>query len=173
MKRITVLLLLATLLFAALPAVAQKVAVDYDHHVDFGKYHTFSIVSVQTESPLWNDRVRRAIRDALTAKGYTPVPGAGGDMSIVAVSTTHARPTLETFYTGLGGWHWRGFGTAETTVHYYRVGTLVVSIFDTPSMRLIWRGYSSGVLAHKADKNIRNLNKAVRKMFQHFPPTME
>jgi hypothetical protein len=35
---------------------------------------------------------------------------------------------------------------------------------------LVWRGVSSETLSDKSDKNIKNLNKGVQKMFQHFPP---
>ena len=33
-----------------------------------------------------------------------------------------------------------------------------------------WRGVTSGMLSDKSDKNIKNLNRGVQKMFQHFPP---
>jgi hypothetical protein len=35
---------------------------------------------------------------------------------------------------------------------------------------LIWRSSSSDTLSDKADKNTKNLDKGVNKMFQHFPP---
>ena len=33
-----------------------------------------------------------------------------------------------------------------------------------------WRGVTSGMLSDKSDKNIKNLNRGVQKMFQHSPP---
>lgn len=173
MRRLAAQLLLFGLLFAVLPAAAQEVSVDWDHHVEFSNYHTFSWISVQTPNSIWDERVKEAINGALTAKGFTHVPAPGGDMSIMAISTTSARPTVETFYTGFGGWHWRGFGDAVTTVRDYEVGTLVVDIYDTRTTRLLWRGSASGALADKADKNIKRLNRAVRKMFRNFPRKAE
>ena len=49
-------------------------------------------------------------------------------------------------------------------------GTLVVDLFDPKTKQLIWRGSASDALSNKSDKNIRNLDKGVQKMFDHFPP---
>jgi Domain of unknown function (DUF4136) len=89
---------------------------------------------------------------------------------VMAIQTTRAKPTLETFYTGWGGWHWRGFGTSVTTVETYKEGDLIVDIFDTSTERLLWRGVAVESLSDKSDKNIKVLNKAVEKLFEHFPP---
>jgi hypothetical protein len=35
---------------------------------------------------------------------------------------------------------------------------------------LIWRSSSSDTLSEKADKNTKNLDKGVEKMFKNFPP---
>ena len=66
----------------------------------------------------------------------------------------------------LGG----GLGEATTTTDTYRVGTLVVDLFDTKSKKMIWRGSASDTLSDKSSKNIKNLNKGVEKMFKDFPP---
>jgi hypothetical protein len=78
---------------------------------------------------------------------------------------------LNTFYDGFGrGWRWGGFGEATTTTEIYKVGTLVVDLFDTKTKKLIWRGTSSDTLSNSSDKNIKNLDKGVEKMFKKFPP---
>ncbi|HWO39103.1 MAG TPA: DUF4136 domain-containing protein, partial [Candidatus Acidoferrum sp.] len=87
---------------------------------------------------------------------------------------THNQQTLNTFYDGFGGgWRWRGFGgfgDATTTTETYQVGTLVVDLFDAKTKSLTWRGSSSDTLSNNADKNTKNLDKGVQKMFSHFPP---
>ena len=116
------------------------------------------------------DRVKAAVNAALTAKGWTQV-NSGGDASIVAMETTKNQQTLNTFYDGFGGgWRWGGFGDATTTTETYKVGTLVVDLFDTKTKNLVWRGSSSDTLSSNSDKNIKNLDKGVQKMFAHFPP---
>ena len=158
------------LLFAT-ASFAQQVKTDYDRSADFSQYKTYSWEKVQTQDPLWVDRIKEAVNGALTAKGLTPVD-SGGDVAIVAIEMTKNEQNLNTFYNGFGGgWRWGGgFGDATTTVDNYKVGTLVVDLFDAKTKKIIWRGSSSDTLSDKSDKNIKNLDKGVEKMFDHFPP---
>jgi hypothetical protein len=152
---------------------AQQVKTDYDRAVNFGQYKTYSWEKVQTKDPLLVDRIKSAVNSALTAKGLTEVP-SGGDLEVFAIETTQNQQTLDTFYNGFGGgrrWGgFGGFGDATTTVETYKVGTLVIDLFDAKTEKLIWRSSSSDTLSNNADKNTKNLNKGVNKMFQHFPP---
>ena len=162
------------MLFALTAAsLAQQAKTDYDHNANFGQYKTYSWEKVQTQDPLLVDRIKDAVNTALTAKGWTLVE-SGGDVCVVAMEITHNQQTLNTFYDGFGGgWRWRGgggFGDATTTTETYQVGTLVVDLFDAKAKNLIWRGSSSDTLSNNADKNTKNLDKGVQKMFSHFPP---
>ncbi len=149
---------------------AQQVKTDYDHNANFGQYKTYSWEKVQTKDPLMVDRIKNAVNGVLTAKGWTQVD-SDGDVSVVAVEITQNQQTLNTFYDGFGGgWRWGGFGDATTTTETYKVGSLVVDLFDAKSKNLIWRGSSSDTLSNNAEKNTKNLDKGVQKMFSHFPP---
>jgi len=163
------------LLFAS-ASFAQQVKTDYDRGADFSQFKTYTWEKVQTQDQLWVDRIKEAVNTALAAKGLTPVE-SGGDMAIVAIEMTKNQQTLNTFYDGFGGgWGWRrgggfgGFGDATTTTDTYKVGTLVVDMFDAHTKKLVWRGSASDTLSDKSDKNIKNLDKGVQKMFDHFPP---
>jgi len=153
---------------------AQQVKTDYDRSANFSQYKTYSWEKVQTQDPLWVDRIKEAVNAALTAKGLTPVD-SGGYVAIVAIEMTKNQQNLNTFYNGFGGgWRWGGgFGNATTTVDNYKVGTLVVDLFDAKTKKIIWRGSSSDTLSDKSDKNIKNLDKGVQKMFDHFPPDVK
>jgi hypothetical protein len=161
------------MLVFATATFGQQVKTDYDRSADFSQYKTYSWEKVQTRDPLWVDRIKQAVNTALAAKGLTPVE-SGGNIAIVAIETTQNQQTLNTFYDGFGGgWRWRGvggFGDATTTVDTYKVGTLVVDLFDANAKTLLWRGSASDTLSDKSDKNIKNLDKGVQKMFDHFPP---
>jgi Domain of unknown function (DUF4136) len=159
-------------LISATLALAQDVQTDYDHHVDFSQYKTYSWAKVETSNSIWDGRVKDAVNKELQSKGLTEAP-SGGDIAVVAVGTTREKPTLETYYSGgFGGWGWRGFGgdTATTTVENYKEGTLVVDMFDNNTRKLLWRGTSSDTLSDKSEKNIKKLDKGVDKMFKDFPP---
>ena len=149
---------------------ADHVAVDYDHAANFNQVKTYSWSKVHTANSIWDDRVKDAIDKELAAKGWTQVP-SGGDVAVVAVEKTSIHQQYDTFYDGFGGWRrWGGMGDATTTVDNYKVGTLIVSLFNGNSKQLIWRGTSSSDLSTNPDKNTKKLDQDVQKMFKHFPP---
>ena len=164
------------ILFAS-ALVAQQVKTDFDRSADFGQYKTYSWEKVHTQNPLLVDRIKAAVNSALAAKGWTQVE-SGGNVSIMAMEMSKSHQTLNTYYDGFGGgWGWRrwgglgeGFGDSTTTESTYKVGTLVVDLFDSNTKKLIWRGSASDALSDKSDKNIKNLDKGLEKMFDHFPP---
>ena len=152
---------------------AQQVKSDYDRQANFGDYKSYSWEQVKTKDPLDVDRIKNAVNAALAAKGWTQA-NSGGDVSIVAIEITREQQTLNTFYDGFGGgWRWRGFGgfgEATTTTDTYKVGTLIIDLFDTKTKKLLWRGSSTDTLSNNSDKNIKNLDKGVEKLFKNFPP---
>ena|ERR1700730_2829496 len=154
---------------ASVTALSQKVTVDYDHHADFTHYKTYCWGKVKTANPLWDERVKDAVNQELSAKGWT-LATDNCDATIMAIGIAKEVPTLQTFYDGFGGWRWGGFGTATTTVNYDKIGNLVIDMFDTSNSKLIWRASAENTLSGKPDKNIKTLEKAVHKMFEHFPP---
>jgi hypothetical protein len=162
------------LLFAGKSPVAE-VKTDYDRGANFAQYKTYSWEQVKTKDPLDVDRIKNAVNAALAAKGWTQV-NSRGDVSIVAMEITRKKQSLNTFYDGFGGgWGWRGFGgggfgEATTTTETYKVGSLVVDLFDTKTKQLLWRGSSSDTLSNNSNKNIKNMDKDVEKMFKDFPP---
>jgi hypothetical protein len=174
MQKIVFVLMGLVLLFAG-KASAQQVKTDYDRSANFAQYKTYSWEHVKTQDPLDVDRIKSAVNSALAAKGWTQVD-SGGDVCLNVVEITQNQQTLNTFYDGFGGgWGWRrfgggGFGQATTTTETYKVGTVVVDLFDSKTKQLIWRGSESDTLSNKSEKNIKNLDKGVEKMFKNFPP---
>src|SRR5579862_52644 len=134
--------------------LANHVTVNYDHATNFGHVKTYSWSQLQTSNSLLDGRLKDAINLELAAKGWTEVPSAG-DVALVAVTRTSS-------------WRWEGFGTP--TAASGEVGTLVVSMFDSKSKHLIWRGKVSSNLSSDPDKNTKKLYKDVQKMFKNFPP---
>jgi Domain of unknown function (DUF4136) len=160
---------LATI-FAFVASVAfASIQTDYDHAIDFSQYHTYSWGQVQTKDSLWADRVKQGIDQQLQAKDWKLVT-SDADVVVVALADSHNQQEEETFYTG-GGWRWGGMGGVATTSTYTtRQGVLVISMFDTKTKKLAWRGTATGGLSDKPDKNVGKLNKAISKMLDKFPP---
>src|ERR1700720_1292471 len=169
------IVLIGTMFLFVGKSSAQQVKTDYDRSANFGQYKTYSWEQVKTKDALDIDRIKSAVNAALAAKGWTQVD-SGGDVSIVALETTQNQQTLNTFYDGFGGgWGWRGFGgggfgEATTTTDTYKVGTLVIDLFDAKTKHLVWRGSSSDTISSNSNKNTQNLNKGVEKMLKQFPP---
>ena len=174
MQKVMFVLIGVMFLFAG-RALAQQVKTDYDRSANFAQYKTYSWEHVKTKDSLDVDRIKNAVSAALAAKGWNQVDSSA-DVRIVAIEITRDQQTLNTFYDGFGGgWGWRrfgggGFGEATTTTETYKVGTVVVDLFDTKTKQLIWRGAASNTLSNNSGKNIKNLDKGVDKMFKHFPP---
>jgi len=156
-------------------AFAQQIKTDFDHQANFSQYKTYSWQEIKPANSLWDARIKTAVEAQLAAKGWTQVD-SGGDVAIVAIKTTQTQKSLQTFYDGFGGgWGWRrfgggGFGESTTTEQNYKEGTLVVDMYDAKTKQLIWRGSAEDTLSSKADKNEKNLDKGVAKMFKKFPP---
>jgi hypothetical protein len=163
------LLSVAILLAMTTAALCREIKTDYDHHANFSQYRTYSWGKVETANPLWDQRIQEVVDNELAKKGWTKVP-SDGDVTIMAVGTTHERPTLRTFYDMWPGRRWGGFGESTTYVDNYEVGTLVIDMFDTRTKKLIWRGSATDTLPDKPDKAMKDLEKSTEKMFEHFPP---
>src|SRR6266481_9417159 len=98
--------------FLVFPAIlsAQKVETDFDHSVNFSQYKTFMwLREPRLRDPLMKRRVIDAVNVQLTAKGLQLVT-EGGDLGVTAHGATSEEHTLQTFYSGFGGWGWRGWG---------------------------------------------------------------
>jgi hypothetical protein len=167
------LLLLGLAVFVT--CLFAKSTVDYDHQVNFGKYHTYSWIAVNVQEPLWKDRVQMAVDNQLAAKGWSRVP-SGGDAAISAFGSTRTEQTLETWYGGGfgGGWYhrgwWVGGGPGFAAVESTPVGTLHIDIFDSVTKKVIWHGVSSDTLTGDPVKNEKKLDKDVADVFKKFPP---
>jgi hypothetical protein len=162
---------IAMLFLLTAASFGQQVKTDYDRSANFAQYKTYSWQDVKTKDPLWVDRIKSDVDAALTAKGWKQVP-SGGNISLVATEVTTTQQSLNTYYNSFGGGRRFGGGFAEstTTPEVYKVGTLVLDMMDAQTNKLVWRGSSSDALSNKSDKNIKNLDKGVQKMFKNFPP---
>jgi len=155
---------------------AQEVKTDYDHNFNFSQVHTFAVkIGTSWGNQLSEDRAKNTVTQALTEKGWQPADETTADALVLLHGATETKKSLNTFYSGgYGGYGWGGWGggmgTATTTESEYRVGTLVVDIFDAKTKKLIFRGVGQDELSDKPEKNTKKLEKGVAKIFKNFPP---
>jgi len=146
-----------------------SVTTDYDHHVNFSNYKTYSWGQLETGNSLWDQRVKNAIDSQFAAKGWTQVP-SGGDVVVNAFGKTRREQSVHVSWSGFDSHLWGPFGDATATRDTYHVGTLVVEMSDATSNNVIWRGVLSDTLSSRPDKDTNKLDNGVREMFKHFPP---
>ena len=176
MKLVKTMLFAGVALAVAGGAWAQDVKVDYDKAANFGAIKTFSLkLGTSWGNQISEKRVTDEITQALTEKGWTLAPEGSADAQVVLHGATETKKSLNTFYSGgMGGYGYRGWGggmgSATTTESEYRVGTLVVDMFDKTGKSLLWRGAAQDELSDKTEKNIKKLGKASDKLFKDFPP---
>jgi hypothetical protein len=154
-----------------------KTSTDYDRSVSFSNYHSFFIMKGNSSgNSLMDQRAQDDVKSALMSKGWIEVPEGQGQAAVVVHAATKTKHTYETLYDGWGGWGWRrgwggGFGGRSTTyVNDYKVGTLVVDIFDAKTKQAIWHGHASDALSSNATSNAKATAQAIDKMFSNFPP---
>jgi phosphomevalonate kinase len=64
--------------------------------------------------------------------------------------------------------NWPRPSTTTTTVQL--VSNLVIDLFDSGTKALLWRGLAAQDLSTNANKNTKDLDIDISKMFKSFPP---
>lgn len=180
MKPRVVGLTMALLLVTSLPAVAQKVIVDYDKAASFTNYKTYAWKEgTPAKNPLNNTRILEAIDKQLAAKGFMKVDAEQNPDLIILY---HAAVDIETqintvnmggYYGWYGGYYGGGGGTSTTYVDKIPVGTLRVDMGDPKTKKLLWQGKGTDTVDEKPEKLEKTINKVAEKMFKNFPPDLK
>lgn len=167
-------------------ATAQKVNTDYDRAANFSSYHTYAWAEgTSAKNQLMDGRIRDSVDQQLTAKGLQKVTDPDkADLLVNYDAAVGQQTQLNT--TGMDTWGGVGWGrmgmgpgmgmpmggmsTSTTTVTNIPTGELVVSLGDTKTKKIVWRGASSSTLSDNPQKTTNTIQKAVAKMFAKYPP---
>jgi len=166
---------LAALLCLGVAAFAQEVQFDYDRSANFSAYKTYQWVDynpVQIGNQLLDQDIKRAVDAELAGKGLVRVE-SGADLRVGYLAAISQEKQFDSF--GLGGPNaWGNWGNTRVTSSTIEIGKLVIGIFDPATNKLVWRGAAAKTLDVKKDpdKNYRNLEKAMAKLFKNYPPSV-
>jgi len=166
-------------------AAAQDVRYNFDKGADFTKFKTYKWVPIkgaQTPNDLVGKQITSSIDAQLAQKGLSKVDTDQADLFIgyqTAIGQDKQFTSYSTDWGYGGGWYrggWYGgmggssMTTGQTSTIY--TGQLAVDMYDSSNHTLVWRGVASKTLDPKAkpDKQEKNLNKAVAKLFKNYPP---
>lgn len=175
--------LVFVLALAATPAMAQKVTIDYAHDYDFEAIKTFQYVATEKSDVKGNDlmdqRVEDMIKKELREGGGTEVQ-SDPDIYVTYHFTSQENTSYNTTSMGYGGYGgygdgWGGYGgygmggmggmgSSTTYETKYTEGTLIVDGYDPAEKKLVWRGTGMVTIKSKPDKQIKQVDKILKKI---------
>jgi len=170
-------ILFAIFLLIVVGAYGQDVHYNYDRGTTFASYKTYQWVDLPGRVPdqLIDQDIKRSIDEQFAQKGLTKVE-KDADLCVgyQAVIDLEKGITLSAWGTRGGPAAWGGWdsGTVMGQTSAIPVGVLLVDLFDPAKKQLIWRGDASKTLDLKKDpdKNYKNLQKSMTKLFKNYPP---
>ncbi len=170
-------LLLVSVLALAACATIPNVASDYDKSTQFSNFHKFTLIvrphpSVNS-SPLVEQRTYDAIRQELTAKGFTYVPDlAQADFAVDFSVGAQDRLDVQSYPGHFAGPLGPGLWGNEVDVRQYQEGTLAMDVFDVQSRRAVWHGSAKKELSKsEIEHSEEPIREAVTAVLVRFPPT--
>ena len=166
-------IVLSALLFLAAFAYRQDVHYNYDRGANFAAYKTYQWVDLSGRVPdqLIDRDVKRSIDEQLTRKGLTRVD-KDADLYVGYQAAVDLEKGVDLWSTGFGGWGGWGDRSIRGRTSTIPVGMLLVDLYDPARKQLIWRGDANKTIDLKKDpeKNYRNLQKTMAKLFKNYPP---
>jgi hypothetical protein len=176
---------MVAILLAAGGAVGQDVRYNFDKNSDFSKFKTYKWVTLKDAAKpndLTDKQIMAAVDAELATKGLSKVTGDNADLYIGYQAGIGQEKQFTSFssdwgYGGgwyRGGWYGGGGGMSTTTgqTSTIYIGQLALDMYDSANKALVWRGVVSKTLdpKAKADKQEKNLKKAVAKLLKNYPP---
>ena len=163
--RVVTGLILVSLVVAAASA-APKMWVDSKESADFSAYRTYAWrEGTPARVSGAQEQIQAFIERELDNKGLRKVE-EGADVFIL----THAlvdKHSLEQL-SDSGYWEFWS-GVRSVSPYDLRAGTLVIDVVDAATNDLVWRGVANETVHGPVDKNMKKINKIIRKLFTSFP----
>lgn len=170
---------LAALLLAAASAYGQDVHYNYDRSTNFASYRTYQWVEIPggaVPDELIDKAIKQAADEQLVLKGLIKVE-ENADLCIGYQFVLNLEKSVSLWETGggLGGWGgWGGWGdrSMQGQTSTVPVGILLMDFYDVGKKQLVWRGDAVKTIDLKKDpdKNYKNLQKVMGKLFKNYPP---
>lgn len=187
MKRSTILATIALTALTLGSAVAQDVRYNFDKKTDFSKFKTYKWVEIkdaQKLNSLVDQQIRQSVETQLATKGLTKVDTDNADLLIGYQGAVAQEKEFSSYNSSWGygpGWYgggWYGgpsssWSSGQTSTIY--IGQIAVDMYDSANKDLVWRGIASKTIDQKAkpEKQEKNLNKAMAKLFKKYPPEVK
>ena len=171
----TIQIILPALLLAT-SGFAQDVRYNFATGQDFSKYKTYKWVQTKGADQLdqlADQQLKAAVDEELTKKGLIKTEGDNADLFLAYQVSLDQEKQFTSNGMGYGPGRGRFGGMTTITTSTIQVGQLDLDMYDAAAKQLVWRGVVSKTLDPKAkpDKRQKNLQKAVAKLLNNYPPT--
>lgn len=192
--KINLSIILSSVIFIGFLASCSstKYMTDKDDSIDFTQFKTFHYHGWAEESnkiltPFDQGRIEKAFGIELDKRGLT-LDQENGDLIITlyVVTEQKTRTTANTTTYGMGGYGYGGYGgyyghgpaygwggpsSSHTTYseYDYKVGTLVIDVYDAKEKKLIWESIATGTINEKTKGREERINSLVLRMMMNYP----
>lgn len=172
MKKLLLYLSVALLLGAC---SQLRVSTDYDPDISMAGLHSYAVLEPQDRAfdTLHHERVVRAVRSQLEAKGYVPADEKDADFHVrYRTEVMHDVPGNFSFGFGFGTFS-GGSGASIGTSSRPRQdeGMFVIDMLNPEEGKIIWRGSARGKMKRTTTPEQRQLeiNRFVNAVLKSFP----
>lgn len=171
---VSLILAVFSIVLLCAPVLAQTVKYNAMPGTDFSKFKTYKWVTIEGRAypdQIVDQQIKQAIDAQLVTKGLTKTDSDDADLYVGYQVSVSQEKEWNAYNTGGASWRWGG-GTATATSSTINVGTLGFDVYDRANKQLIWRGSATKTLnpPKEPEKRQKNLEKAVAKLLQDFPP---
>jgi hypothetical protein len=173
--KIILRVLVVSLALSFINCSTLSVSTHYDKSVTFSGLKTYSWIPApqklrdnpKVDWEVLDSRVRSAVDEVLSAKGFSRVASGGPDFLVgynVTLDKKTIATTLDAVYSLTRPPGWASFD--------YEQGTLILNIIEADTRRLMWLGQAQDEVSFVAnpEQKKEQINKAVKLMLENFPP---
>jgi hypothetical protein len=149
-------------------AMGQQVSVNYNHQANFSQFHTYAWGSNNKnaiQNSILAQVAQQDIEAAMASKGLQKVPESQNPDLILTASGGEREQT------SYNAWGMRGIGGGMGGISPEQnvISTMIVSLYNAKAQELVWRGIAQDTLSNNGNKNQKEVQNAVNKMFKQWP----
>lgn len=163
-----------------------QVSQDYDVSMDFSSLKTYAWQTesqpttgdIRVDSSFIDDRIRSAIDDSFSKKGYQKIVQETPDFFVAYTYQIRSRLESNNVTVGVGigtssRGRYGGFGVnSGGSIREYDEGFLAIDLNDASKNSLLWRGTGTTRVnqSAKPEESVTEINAWVEKILSQFPP---
>lgn len=145
-----------------------QVTADYDHGVNFSRYHTYDFAAKEEKyQTLTDEYIRLSVAQEMQRRGYTL--SASPDLLIYWHTSTQNKVQMDDEPSLIGRVGYAGWAGYNQSLWTYTEGMLTVDLVDRNKRQLVWRATASHALDVDKPVSQENIGQTVAALFSAYP----